>query len=102
MQMSAGVAQFGDQADIALDEAGFSLGRHAAQAELEGGRPGVHAGALRQARVFGVLDDAQAHTRRGGQGLAHHAVFQNGAAVVGHGDGASGFERGKVVERLAL
>ena len=64
--------------------------------------PGIHAGALRHARVFGVLDHAQAHARRGGQGFAHDAVFQNRMAVVGHRDGAGGFERGKIVERFAL
>ncbi len=35
VQMRARVAQLGDQADVALDEAGLGFGRHAAQAELE-------------------------------------------------------------------
>ena len=102
VQVSAGVAQLGDQADVALDDGGFGLGWHAAQAELEGGRSGVHAGALRQARVLGVLDDAEAHARGGGQGLAHDAVFEDGSAVVGDGHRAGGLERGKVVDRFAL
>jgi hypothetical protein len=59
MQMGAGVAQLGHQANVALDHADSASG-HAAQAQLERHRPGVHAGALGQARVFGVLDDAQA------------------------------------------
>ena len=80
----------------------LGLRRHAAQAQLERHRSQVHAGALRQPRIFGVLDDAQAHARRGGQRLAHHAVFQNRMAVVGDGHGARGLERGIVVERLAL
>ena len=64
--------------------------------------PSVHAGALGHARVFGVLDDAEAHARGGGEGLAHHAVFEDGVAVVGDGHGAGGLERGIVVEGLAL
>ena len=102
MQMSTGVAQFGDETDVPLDEARFGFGWHAAQAKPECGRPCVHAGALREARVFGVLNDAEAHARRSGQGLAHHAVFEDGPAVVGDGDCACRLQRGKVIERLAL
>ncbi len=77
-------------------------GGHAAQAELEGHGAQVHAGALRHARVFGVLDDAEPHARGGGEGFAHHAVFQDGPAVVGDGHRAGGLERREVVEGFAF
>ena len=77
MQMRMRVAQFRHQANIALHEARFGLRRHAAQPQLERHRAQVHARALRHARVFSVLDHAQAHARRRGQRFAHDAVFQN-------------------------
>ena len=80
----------------------FGFRRHAAQAELESCWPGVHAGALGQAGVFGMLDDAEADAGCSGEGLAHHAIFEDGVAVVGDGDGAGGFERGEVVECFAF
>ena len=49
-----------------------------------------------------MLDDAEAYARGGGERFAHDVVFEDGMAVVGHGHGACGFERGKVVERFAL
>ena len=64
MQVGAGVAQFADQADVALNNAGLGLVGPAAQAEFEGGRPGIHAGDLvadvGDARVFSVLDNGEA------------------------------------------
>jgi hypothetical protein len=57
---------------------------------------------LRQARVFGVLDHGQSHARRGGQGLAHDAVFEDGVAVVGDGHCAGGLDGRIVVDGLAL
>ncbi len=95
--------ELGDEADVALDEAGFGFRRHAAQAELECETgPSIHAGALGHAGVFSVLDDAEAHARGGGEGFAHDAVFEDGLAVVGDGDGAGGFEGGEVVEGFAF
>jgi hypothetical protein len=49
-----------------------------------------------------VLDDAQTHPRRRGQGFAHHVVFQDGLAVIGDRHRAGGLESGKIVDRLAL
>ena len=102
VEMGAGVAELGDEADVALDDAGLGFDGHAAQAEFERYGAGVHAGALGHTRVFGVLDHAQAYAGGGGKGLAHHAVFEDGMAVVGDGYGAGGFERGVVIEGLAL
>ncbi len=102
VQVDAGVAQLGDQPNIALHQAGLSLSRHAAQPQLERHRSSVHAGALRKPCVFSVLDHAQSHARRGNQRLAHDVVLQYRVAVVRHGDGARGLERGIVVDGLAL
>ena len=102
MQMGAGIAQFSHQADVALDHSGLGFRRHSAQSELERHRPQVHAGALSEPRVFSMLNDAQPHARRRGQGLAHDVVFEDGVAVVGDSHSAGGFERRIVVERLAF
>src|ERR1700758_3062127 len=102
MKMHAGVAQFGDEADVALDQARLRFRRHAAEAEFEGDRAGVHAGALSESRVFGVLDDAEAYARSCCEGFAHDAVFEDGFAIIGNGYGSGGLERGEVIERFAL
>ena len=83
MQMSARLAQFSNQADVTLHHAGLSFRRHTAQTQFERHRPQVHARALREARVLGVLDNAETHARRSGQNLAHHAVFQDRSTIVG-------------------
>ena len=57
------VAQLGDETDVALDETRFRFSRHSAEAEPERNRAEVHAGALRHARIFGVLDDGEADAR---------------------------------------
>ena len=103
VQVDAGVAQLGDQADVALDDGGFGLGWHAAQTQA-GRRPGraFMLAPLREARVLGVLDDGEAHARGGGQRLAHDVVLEDGPAVVGDGHGSGGFEGGVVVESLRL
>ena len=102
VQMRAGVAQLGDEADVALHQCRLSLRRHAAQSQPERDGPGIHAGALGQPRVFGMLDDAESHARRGGQRLAHDAVFENRLAIVGDGHGAGGLESGEVVDGFTL
>ena len=102
VQVGADLAQLRDQPNVALHHAGFGLRRHSPQPQLEGDRPQIHAGALRQPRVFRMLDDGQTHARRSGQGLAHHAVFQNGVAVVAHSHSAGGLHGRIVVDGLAL
>ena len=49
-----------------------------------------------------MLDDAQAAARGVDQHFAHDAVFEDGVAVVGHGDCAGSFERRVVVENFAF
>src|SRR5579863_4458467 len=47
-----------------------------------------------------MLNHTEAHAGRSGERLAHHAVFEDGMAIVGDCDGASGFQRGEVIEGL--
>ena len=61
--MRAGIAQLGEQTNVALDQARLGFGGHTAQAQPEGDGAGVHARALRQAGVFRMLDHAEAHAR---------------------------------------
>ena len=91
VQVDTGIAQFGHQAYVALNQAGFCLARHAPQSELECGWTGVHAGALGEAGVFRVLNHAQANARRGRKRFAHDVVFENGIPVIRNGYTASGF-----------
>ena len=81
---------------------GFGFGRHAAEAELEGDRAEIHAGALGHAGVFSMLDDAEAYARGRGKDFAHDAVFEDGVAIVGDGYCAGGLEGRVVVEDFAL
>jgi hypothetical protein len=83
--MDAGVAQLGHQANVALDDAGLGLGGMPRRPSLNATAPAFMLAPVRHARVFGVLDHGQAHARRGGQGLAHDVVFEDGQAVVGDG-----------------
>ena len=70
------------EADVALDDGRFGLVGKTAQPKLERHWPSVHTGALRHARVFSMLNDAQPYSRSGGQGFSHDAVFQDGQAVI--------------------
>ena len=75
--------QLRDKADVALDDAGLGFGRHSAEAELERHRTKVHAGALRHARVLGVLDHDETDAGGRGESLAHHAVLEDWPAIIG-------------------
>src|SRR5262249_34060340 len=96
------VAQFGHETNVALDKVRLGFRGHSAQAELERGGSGVHAAALREARVFSMLNHAEPYARGGGEGFAHDAVFEDGPAIVGDGDGSGGLQSGEVVKRLAF
>jgi len=85
MQMRMRLAQLGHQANIALHHARLCFGRHAAQSQPERHRAKIHARTLRHAGVFGVLDYGESYARRCGEGLAHHAVFEDGPPIVGDG-----------------
>ena len=101
VQVSAAALELGQQAKIALHQAGFGRDRHAAQAEPEGERAGVHRASPGHARVFGVLDHRQPGTRRGGQRLVHDGFPQDRLAVIGDRDRARGLERAVFGKRFA-
>ena len=88
-----------EQADVAVDDAGFGFHRHAAQAEAEGDGAVVHAGTHSHAGVFGVLGDGQVQACGGGEGVPHDLVIQDGLAVVRKTDG-TGFVEGAVVREF--
>ena len=78
MQVGARVAQFGDQADIALDDASIRP-RSACRADpsLKAIGPAFMLAPCGHPRILGMLDHGQAHARRGGQRFAHDVVFEN-------------------------
>ena len=93
--------EFAHEMNVALDDRRLGVVGIAAQAEAEGDRAGVHDGAVREARVFGVLADGQVEVRGAAQRSLHHVGLEDGLAVVGEAERAGPGEGFKVGEGLA-
>ncbi len=99
--MVAGLG-FRYQADVAFHNGGLGFRGPAAQAQTKRRGSGVHGSARGHARVFRVLDHRDVQFAGAQQRRAHHAVVQDGPAIISQGNGAGALEGGEVGELLAF
>src|SRR5437867_12921377 len=75
---------------------------HATKSEPQRSWAFVHGAVLRQASVFGMLNDRKVDLGRGPQRVSHRGLIQDGLAIVGYRNRARPLQCTKIREHCAL